>query len=184
MLALNGLPRLYHPVFSYRRIHAASDDRFLLVIENSGASFRAEDAETVLKSMGATNRNGSGGGSALALPPARPAPPPIEIFSDMRRQPKYKAQMSGAFFSDARASRSPVPGAVAQGQLKEDEAFATGISGGMYVGKNPWTTARRCCAASSGLTSIARHATTKPDRGTASSPCAAHGSRATCTIRA
>ncbi|MCX6636741.1 MAG: DUF3341 domain-containing protein [Acidobacteria bacterium] len=55
MLALNGLPRLYHPVFNYRRIHAASDDRFLLVIENPGASFRADEAETALKSMGATN---------------------------------------------------------------------------------------------------------------------------------
>jgi len=55
MLALNGLPRLYHPVFNYRRIHAASDDRFLLVIENSGASFGAEEAGKLLVSMGATN---------------------------------------------------------------------------------------------------------------------------------
>jgi Ni/Fe-hydrogenase subunit HybB-like protein len=55
MLALNGLPRLYHPVFNYRRIHAASDDRFLLVIENSGASFRAGEAGELLVSMGAAN---------------------------------------------------------------------------------------------------------------------------------
>ena len=63
--------------------------------------------------------------------------PPIEVFSDMRRQPKYKAQMPGAFFSDGRASRRPVPGTVAQGQMKEDEAYSTGISGGLYVGRNP-----------------------------------------------
>ena len=54
--------------------------------------------------------------------------PPIEIFSDMRRQPKFKAQTLVA---------RPVPGTVAQGQLKEDEAYSTGISGGMYIGKNP-----------------------------------------------
>lgn len=55
MLALNGLPRFYHPVFHYRRIHAASDDRFLLVIENSGPAFAAEEARRCLESMGATN---------------------------------------------------------------------------------------------------------------------------------
>ncbi len=55
MLALNGLPRFYHPVFNYRRIEAASDDRFLLVIENSGSSFEAEEARRSLESMGAKN---------------------------------------------------------------------------------------------------------------------------------
>jgi mono/diheme cytochrome c family protein len=54
--------------------------------------------------------------------------PPIEIFSDMRRQPKFKAQTLPA---------RPVPGTVAQGQLKEDEAYSTGISGGMYIGRSP-----------------------------------------------
>jgi mono/diheme cytochrome c family protein len=54
--------------------------------------------------------------------------PPIEVFSDMRRQPKYKAQQLLARM---------VPGTVAQGQLKDDEAFTTGIAGGMYIGKNP-----------------------------------------------
>ncbi len=62
---------------------------------------------------------------------------PIQIFSDMRRQPKYKAQAASAFFEDGRASRSAVPGTVAVGQLREDDAFETGISAGMYVGRNP-----------------------------------------------
>jgi hypothetical protein len=51
MLALNGLPRLYHPVFNYRRIHTASDDRFLLVVENCDAG----EAQQVLISLGAAN---------------------------------------------------------------------------------------------------------------------------------
>jgi mono/diheme cytochrome c family protein len=45
---------------------------------------------------------------------------PIEVFSDMRRQPKYKPQGASAFFSDGRASRPEVPGTVAVGQLRED----------------------------------------------------------------
>ncbi len=55
MLALNGLPRLYHPVFNYTRIHAASDNRFLLVVESPGAAFRAEEAREALESLGASN---------------------------------------------------------------------------------------------------------------------------------
>ncbi|MBI4875774.1 MAG: DUF3341 domain-containing protein [Acidobacteria bacterium] len=55
MLAFNGLPRLYHPVFRYRRIHVASDDRFLLVVENSGAGFNAGQAKKALESAGAAH---------------------------------------------------------------------------------------------------------------------------------
>jgi mono/diheme cytochrome c family protein len=63
--------------------------------------------------------------------------PPVEVFSDMRRQPKYKALGASPFFSDGRASRPPVPGTVAAGRLIGDEAFETGIAGKMYVGRNP-----------------------------------------------
>jgi mono/diheme cytochrome c family protein len=61
----------------------------------------------------------------------------VEVFSDMRRQPKYKALGASPFFSDGRASRPPVPGTVAAGRLAGDEAFETGIAGKMYVGRNP-----------------------------------------------
>lgn len=63
--------------------------------------------------------------------------PPIELFWDMNRQPKYKPQAASEFFSDGRASRRPVAGTVAQGQLKDDDAFYTGVVNNMYVGKNP-----------------------------------------------
>jgi len=63
--------------------------------------------------------------------------PPIEIFADMKRQPKLEAQEASAFFADGRASRMPVAGTVAQGQLDEDPGFATGVENGMYVGRNP-----------------------------------------------
>ena len=38
--------------------------------------------------------------------------PPIEIFSDMRRQPKVKAQATSSFFADGRGNRQPVAGTV------------------------------------------------------------------------
>lgn len=63
--------------------------------------------------------------------------PPLEIFGDMDHQQKYKTQAASAFFSDGRATRRPVPGTVAIGQLKEDAAYETGAGDGMYVGKNP-----------------------------------------------
>jgi hypothetical protein len=63
--------------------------------------------------------------------------PPIEVFDDMDRQPKYKPQQASGFFGDARTSRVPVPGSIARGQLREDDGYHTGIVNNMYIGKNP-----------------------------------------------
>jgi mono/diheme cytochrome c family protein len=63
--------------------------------------------------------------------------PPLELFWDMNRQPKYKPQAASEFFPDGRSSRRPVAGTVAQGQLNDDDAFYTGVVNNMYVGKNP-----------------------------------------------
>jgi mono/diheme cytochrome c family protein len=63
--------------------------------------------------------------------------PPIEVWPDMDRQPKYRAQQESRFFSDKRSSRIPVPGTVARGMLYEDEALHTGVVNNQYVGKNP-----------------------------------------------
>lgn len=67
--------------------------------------------------------------------------PQIEIFNDMRQQPKYDTQGESAFsgFSDGRADRRPVPGAIARNSpLKmENPAFYDGQVNGMYVGENP-----------------------------------------------
>lgn len=53
MLALNGLPRLYHPSFNYRNAHRASDDRFLLVIEADDPKFDPQKSAEHLRSVGA-----------------------------------------------------------------------------------------------------------------------------------
>ncbi len=46
---------------------------------------------------------------------------PIELFDDMVRQPKYKAQSHSAFFADGRTDR-PIPSnTVARGELQADD---------------------------------------------------------------
>ena len=44
----------------------------------------------------------------------------------MHNQPKYRPLRSSDFFVDGQASRPPVPGTVARGQLREDWTFYTG----------------------------------------------------------
>lgn len=64
--------------------------------------------------------------------------PPIWVWFDMKKQDKYKPQMSSAFFSDGRASRRPVEGTMAQEMYRADEAYATGVAAdNTYVAKNP-----------------------------------------------
>ena len=67
--------------------------------------------------------------------------PQIEIFNDMRQQPKYDTQGESAFsgFTDGRADRRPVPGTIARNSpLKlQDPAYYEGQVNGMYVGENP-----------------------------------------------
>jgi hypothetical protein len=52
--------------------------------------------------------------------------PPIHAIPDMDNQPKYDPQSASKFFADGASMRQPVPGAVAQGQLREDKAFYFG----------------------------------------------------------
>lgn len=53
MLALNGLPRLYHPSMNYRSAHRASDDRFLLVVEADDPKFDAQRTADDFRKVGA-----------------------------------------------------------------------------------------------------------------------------------
>lgn len=64
---------------------------------------------------------------------------PVTIFPDMDYQGRYDPQTDRKFFADRRASRTPVPGTVARGLLKEDNVVFTGVQNGQYIGKNPLT---------------------------------------------
>ena len=69
-----------------------------------------------------------------------PGQPPIDLFSDMDRQPSYKPQTASSFFENGQASRVPVAGTVARGQLKEDDAFYRGTENNNFIAVNPLPT--------------------------------------------
>jgi hypothetical protein len=52
MLALNGLPRLHHPLFKSARFRRATADRFFISIEADDPRFDPERTESFLRTLG------------------------------------------------------------------------------------------------------------------------------------
>ncbi len=52
MLALNGLPRWHHPLFSHDRFARVSNDRFFIVIEATDPSFEPAKVKKLLEEAG------------------------------------------------------------------------------------------------------------------------------------
>ena len=59
--------------------------------------------------------------------------PRMSIIPDMDNQARYKPQMEAALFADDRAMRTPPPGTIARGELREDSHYYTGIVGGEWA---------------------------------------------------
>ena len=73
--------------------------------------------------------------------------PPLQVWPDMKFQPKFRAQLSTEsmpdstmmrqIFTDHRESRPAPDGTIARGHMQEDTPFYTGMEGKLYVGKMP-----------------------------------------------
>jgi mono/diheme cytochrome c family protein len=63
--------------------------------------------------------------------------PPIMVWWDMKRQPKFRTEGETGLFTDGRNTRRAPEDTVARGYLFDDTAYNTGMVGPMYVGKNP-----------------------------------------------
>lgn len=63
--------------------------------------------------------------------------PPVEVWDDMKRQPKFKPQLENDLFADRRNSRVPPEGTVSREAAYENNPYNTGMDGEMYVGKIP-----------------------------------------------
>jgi hypothetical protein len=75
-------------------------------------------------------------GCARGCPSSRP---PIHVNPNMDWQPRYDPQEESAFFYDGSATRLPVPGTVARGQLRDDGVLETGRDGsGAFVASSPF----------------------------------------------
>lgn len=55
MLALNGLPRLHHPLFNSERFRRVTDDRFFISIEARDQKFDKERTRRLLEETGAVH---------------------------------------------------------------------------------------------------------------------------------
>jgi hypothetical protein len=53
--------------------------------------------------------------------------PPVHINQNMFDQPRYNVQAKSTFFSDSTTMRTPPDGTIAQGNLREDSIYFTGM---------------------------------------------------------
>lgn len=161
MWAANKLPQVWHPFFRLDRFAKVTDDGLFLGIESSDKRFDLEQTRQLLVAAGASHVEecyvdarpearavprwifaAMTIATVLALIPfvqifkaqnSKSSQPHVHIFADMDFQPKAKSDQAFAEFADGRANRGELPGTVARGALKADDAFYRGLSGGKWL---------------------------------------------------
>ncbi len=148
MIALNGLPQLYHPLFNAPNFRdGATTDKFFLCLEAVDPKFSLTETRALLESFAAVSvvggrplmqRQGTGdqGRGTRRTRQWQSLRWPLRWFwldagrIGVHDQPKFFPQRGTDFYADGRSVRPQVENTVARGQLHEDSYFYTGLVDG------------------------------------------------------
>ena len=154
MILLNGLPKFSNPVFTNPRFDRATDDRFFLWVDSRDKYFNSDKVKALLastqpasleivkedetsdhipsflwKTIAAIILIGLiPGAMVLRMRAANSEDPRWHVFFDMDFQPKKKYQQVTSLFADGRASRPPVVGTMARGDLGVSDPYQLGYT--------------------------------------------------------
>jgi mono/diheme cytochrome c family protein len=163
MLVLNNLPFPSHPLDRRPKFLRATNDRFFLVIQTSDPKYDDEETRALLDETKPVSIEVVPNDETpnelprpvvyglvilvvlAAVPFAMAAKARasvsrdtrLNLIPDMDYQPKMKADRRNPFFGDERASRSPIEGVVARGELREDTHRYGGKLNGEFAKELP-----------------------------------------------
>ena len=163
VLALNGLPRFNNPLLEKERFLRATTDRFFICIDASDTAFEASRVRELLQAAGAMSVEDVLGNRVPAkiplgvhlvgivvlclalIPPlwiakdrrTKSETPRMHPVRDMDIQPRFAPQGETPLFANGQTMRLPVPGTIADGDLRDDDHFYRGLVGEDFAATLP-----------------------------------------------